>query len=176
MIAYNQAASPDFEKVSLTALFEHHQWLMEKIMEGEWALHTVYKYLKADFEMRTKWMLSWKRKERSTFAEVITHHRGQTAYLFSDIGGSRRVRRSCSGGRRSNDRSSQGATDQRGAAPVPEWKGLERSNKNGKKRCTFYNKKTGCRLGRECPDLHECDFPGCGATHSRADRHPIKPN
>ena len=30
MIAYNQAASPDFTKVSLTILFDYHQWLMEK--------------------------------------------------------------------------------------------------------------------------------------------------
>lgn len=28
MVAYNQAASPDFHNVNLTVLFEYHQWLM----------------------------------------------------------------------------------------------------------------------------------------------------
>ena len=67
MIAYNQAASPDFDTVSLTVLFEYHQWLMEKILEADWAPEVVYEYLKADYRMRTKWMFSWQRKAFPTF-------------------------------------------------------------------------------------------------------------
>eukprot|EP00959_Pyramimonas_sp_CCMP1952_P021551 454305-Pyramimonas_sp.AAC.1 len=66
MIAYNQAAAPEFENASLTVLLEHRQWLMEKIMDVKWSPEIVRDFLKADFRMRTKWILSWQRREFTT--------------------------------------------------------------------------------------------------------------
>ena len=187
MIAYNQAACPEFHKVCLTVLFEYHQWLMEKIQDGKWTYEIVVDYLKADFEMRTKWMLSWQRKEFGTFAEVITHHRGQSAYLFADIRGGGASKRSRSKDRRvkvkaerddsPSDDGGRRRKKEKGLPPTAkrEWPGLERTNADGYRRCPFYNKGTGCRKGKDCPDAHECDFPSCGRKHCRADHHPIKP-
>ena len=196
MIAYNQVAAPEFENASLTVLLEYHQWLMEKIMDVKWSPEIVHDFLKADLRMRTKWMLSWQRKEFTTFKEVITHHRGQSAYLFSDAGDRKRPRSESQprtqfrgrgqGAQAPRDEPARKAPRPAGAAgashPPPafskqDWPGLERKNKRtGQRRCPFYNKATGCRKSAdECPDLHECDYPGCGAKHCRAKHHPPGP-
>ncbi|CAK0893953.1 unnamed protein product [Prorocentrum cordatum] len=182
MIAYNQAAAPEFENASLTVLLECHQWLMEKIMDVKWSPEIVRDFLKADFRMRTKWMLSWQRREFTTFKDVVAHHRGQSAYLFSDAGDRKRPRSESQprGRARSRGQGAQTPRDEQprkasrpgGAARASQppaftkenWPGLERTNKKtGQARCPFYNKATGCRKGAACPDSHECDYPGCGA-------------
>ena len=93
MVAYNHAAFPDFDNASLTLLLEYHQWVMSKAVEGPYDPAAVQALLKADFHMRTKWMLSWRQKEFPTFTEVIKHHRGHSAYLFTDIARPPRVLR-----------------------------------------------------------------------------------
>ncbi|CAK0841615.1 unnamed protein product, partial [Prorocentrum cordatum] len=187
MIAYNQAAAPEFENASLTVLLEYHQWLMEKIMDVKWSPEIVRDFLEADFRMHTEWMLSWQRREFTTFKGVIAHHRGQSAYLFSDAGDRGRPRGESQPRGRARGRG-QGAQTPRdeqplkaskpggaaGASQPPaftkeNWPGLERTNKKtGQPRRPFYNVATGCRKGAACPDSHECDYPGCGAKRCRA--------
>ncbi|CAK0903327.1 unnamed protein product [Prorocentrum cordatum] len=190
MIAYNQAAAPEFENASLTVLLEHRQWLMEKIMDVKWSPEIVRDFLKADFRTRTKWMLSWQRREFTTFKDVITHHRGQSAYLFSDAGGRKRPRGESQprGRARSRGQGAQTPRDEQprkaskpggaaGASQPPaftkeNWPGLERANKKtGQPWRPFYNEATGCRKGAARPDSHERDYLGRGAKHCRAKNH-----
>ena len=185
MIAYNQAVCPDFNYVSLSILFEYHQWLMEKLLEGEWSPDAVYEYMKADFKMRTRWMLSWQRKEYGTFGEIITYRCAQSAYLFADIRSGRVRSRSRSRSRRAGQRGRASGGDDNHREHDPksggsdkvktEWKGLERTNANGLRRCAFFNKAPGCKKVTHSADVHECDFPGCGKYHARAENHPLKP-
>lgn len=129
--------------------------------------------MKADFEMSTKWLPNWKRKELTTFGEIITHHRGQSAHLYSDLSGSKGTHHAESAEQRSRSKPRTGGRNQTARHDItPEWKGLK---SRLKKRCTWYNTITMCRKGRDCPDVHECDFRGCGRKHSRAECHPIKP-
>ena len=181
MMAYNHAASPDFHKVSLTALFEYHQWLMEKLQEGLWTPEYVYEYMQADYNMRTKWNLSWQQQEFGTFGEVITHHRGQSAYIFADICGSKRPLDEDEGDKEEREGQDRPSKAKRSGEwdhiPANQWKGLERKNpRNGMVRCAYYNKLGGCRKGNSCRNLSECDFPGFGKKHVRVDNHPTRPS
>ena len=199
MIAYNHASYPEFDNADLTLLLEYHQWIMEKAIEGTYDSKRVYALMLADFQMRTRWMLSWRSKEFNSFSEVVRHHRGHSAYLFSDLpaGGEKRQRsRSRS---RSRPRKVQGEKRQRSRSrsrsrprkvqgnsaaathntpPKADkgsgdtWQGLVRINNEGKRICPFYNKTKGCLKGSRCADEHECDYPGCGRRHSRAAVHP----
>ncbi|CAK0839361.1 unnamed protein product [Prorocentrum cordatum] len=147
MIAYNQAAAPEFENASLTVLLDYHQCLMEKIMDVKWSPEILHDFLKADFRMRTKWILSWQRREFTTFKDVITHHRGQSAYLFSGAGDRKRprsesqprghVRSRGQGAQTPRDEQPRKASKPGGAAGASQppaftkgnWPGLERTNK-----------------------------------------------
>lgn len=170
MIAYNHAAAPEFKNAHLTTLLDYHQWMMSKAFDLQGASLPVSYLVKADLNMRTRWMLSWKQKQFPTLTEVIEHHRGQSAYLFADMpaaGDEKTGKR-----KRAPAESGDAAGSASGAAP---WTGLERTNKKGERRCPFYNKTTGCRKGKDCPDVHECDFPHCNRKHSRAEHHATKP-
>ena len=187
------AAFPDFDNASLTLLLEYHQWVMSKAVEGPYDPAAVQALLKADFHMRTKWMLSWRQKEFPTFTEVIKHHRGHSAYLFTDIARPPRVlretKRSRSRSRRVPDGKFKSRSPKAGAAKehrkdrsrspgrrAPDsWPGLVRATEQGKRICPFFNKSGGCRRGSTCPDMHMCDYPACGAAHCRVQHHPTKP-
>ncbi|CAK0803833.1 unnamed protein product [Prorocentrum cordatum] len=174
MIAYNQAAAPEFENASLTVLLEYHQWLMEKIMDVKWSPEIVRDFLKADFRMRTKWILSWQRREFTTSKDVITHHRGQSAYLFSDAGDRKRPRSESQPRGRARGRG-QGAQTPRdeqprkaskpGGAAGENWLGLERTNKKtGQTQPRHYNGAAagGPDLPSPCAESNDslCDHPG----------------
>ena len=191
MLAYSHAAFPEFQNADLTGLMEYHQWAMSKAVEGPYDPSTVHALLKADFHMRTRWMLSWRAKEFTAFTDVVKHHRGHSAYLFNEvtrsIGDSRkhdldrhksrsRSRTRGDKGSHGQHRGAQGKNQGKGTSgsnASSSWPGLVRQTANGKKVCQFYNKFSGCKKGwRSCPDEHECDFPNCGKRHSRAEHHP----
>ena len=188
MIAYNHATGPDFDMAHLTDLLDYHTWVLSKALDVPFKKRpTIAALMEADLQMRTRWMLSWRQREFPTFSETIKHHRGQSAFLFSDMN-----RQAPDSGRQQSESSSQRTPgDQRrnrsrserrqgrskvhqGNVSADEWKGLERFNPRTKgHRCQFYNKRGGCRRGAACPDAHECDFPGCGMKHPRIEFHPM---
>ena len=170
MIAYNQASFPDLGNAGLTVLLEYHQWVMCKAIEGPYDPSCVQSLLKADFHMQTKWMLSWRQKEFPTFSDVVKHHRGHSAYLFTDLyravdvrkhdekprpSRSRSRARRGSGKKRSKSRKRSRSRSRRKEdrqPNTPSWPGLRQATKQGRKICHFFNKSSGCKKGAACPD------------------------
>eukprot|EP00972_Heterocapsa_arctica_P107800 15876702-Heterocapsa_arctica.AAC.1 len=71
---------------SLTDLLDYHEWTLQKALEIRGGKRpTVEAVINADFEMRTRWMLSYVQEEYRTFNECVKYHRAQSAILFSDL-------------------------------------------------------------------------------------------
>ena len=92
LLALVQGSSQQWENASLTELLDYHEWVMSKALETRQRRRPSLKALmEADYQMRTKWMMSYVQRDFSTFTACVQHHRGQSAYLFSnlfdDVGG-----------------------------------------------------------------------------------------
>ena len=193
MIAYNQAASPDFDTASLTELLAYHVWVQQKAMErdGQGSTPTIQSVVAADEEMRTLWMLSFKSGEFQTLTEAIKYHRNHSAYLFSGLhrtaGKGRPFSRRTpppkrqkgdgkgdgKGGGKSPPKQRQSQAPGQRSPGNPPFK-LEEKDAYGNLICKWYN-KGNCNRGSACAYIHACNFPGCGKDHPRCENHETRP-
>mgnify|MGYP003323589747 CR=1 FL=1 len=192
MVAYAQAASPEFAMADLSVLLDYHSWLQEKAFEMSAAERpSLDAIVEADFAMRTKWMLSYCAGEFPTLTAAIQHHRGHSAYLFTGL---RTNKGTGKGGKLTNDKAGDKRRTPPPTPPPTKRRGGEQptpqKDKRGQGRpeaaragtyettdpqtkkplCTFYNKNS-CNKGDKCNFIHKCNYPGCFQKHSRIVHH-----
>ena len=199
MIAYSQAAAPDFDMADLTVLLEYHAWVQEKAFDNSGQERPqLTSIVEADFAMRTKWMLSYCNGEFTNLTKAIQHHRGHSAYLFTGL-------RTGKGGGKGDPKPPNTPRNDRRPPPVPHTPpplkrprgnhnqpppagpgrqngsdkstfALEKVDPSTKKPlCAFYNKGS-CAKGDKCGYIHKCNYPGCFKKHARCEEHPTKPS
>ena len=187
MIAYNQAASPDFDAASLTELLAYHVWVQQKAMEvdGQGNRPTIQSVVAADEEMRTLWMLSYENGEFKTLTEAIRHHKNHSAYLFSGLhrtGKGRPGPRSSPPPKRQKGPDGKGKQQytpikQRPPQQTPRQQqtfNLEERDQQGNVLCRWFNKGQ-CNRGSACTFAHACNYPGCHKKHPRSENHEVRP-
>ena len=171
-------------------MLQYHEWVVDKAHEGPRTRDKLQRVIEADLQMRTMWGLAYSRGEFPTLTAAISHHRSESAYLFSDINKSKRdydegdvggSKGGGKGGRKGNgrDRSRtppRQGDDRRlgGAAPRNEPPFILQTQYKGREICAQYNKAKGCG-NKSCQKVHTCNYPGCTKTHPRYMHHPTQP-
>ena len=198
MIGYVQAGAPEFEQIGLTQALDYHEWVLKKATAPRGSV-SIAALVEADYRMRTAWMLSYVSGDHRLLKDAVTHHRGQSAYLFAEVNRAQ-DRTDTTGGGQPNPRNQQPKRalpwpaesprkEARKEAGRPKGRGsagaaaqlksgtegfLEHRTKAGTDRCKWYTKGK-CNKGSSCAFEHSCNFPGCGQRHPRVDHHPTKP-